>query len=213
MAVQHPKRPCHAGPSSHPHSDHPPPVTPTDLQPMAIICELWMVCRKRQASQTYHLVAPPLLVLPGRQRFTQTISSSSRHSLAQDQSHLHSPSSADPPDHDPFITDEPLFSNFLYEPDGPINLPHTHLSGLQKKQNQWQRWSQEVIPSLIEPYLAYCRNQNPCNPTLTLVSSPETIYVAVRFVACNHWQSPVYSLTVHSVCCGASIFTYFCHKY
>ncbi|KAG2356502.1 hypothetical protein BDR07DRAFT_1300303 [Suillus spraguei] len=40
-------------------------------------------------------------------------------------------------------------------PDGPIDLPHHHLSGLQKKQNQWRRWSEEVIPSLISPYLCY----------------------------------------------------------
>ncbi|KAG1883231.1 hypothetical protein F4604DRAFT_1879008 [Suillus subluteus] len=131
MAVWRPKRPRHAGPSSHFHSDHPPPLTPTDSQPMTIICEPWM-----------------------------------------DQSHPHSPSGADPPDIDPFITDEPLFSDFLYEPDGPINLPHPHLSGLQKKQNQWWRWSQEVVPSLIKPYLAYCRRSESLqsNPDLGLLT-------------------------------------------
>ncbi|KAG1848659.1 hypothetical protein F4604DRAFT_1935230 [Suillus subluteus] len=124
---------------------------------MTIICELWMVCRKHRASRSYHSLAPPLLVLPGWQHFTQHIGSSSRRSLVQDQSHPHSPSGADPPDIDPFVTDKPLFSDFLYEPNGPINLPRPHLSGLQKKQNQWWRWSQEVVPSLIKPYLAYCR--------------------------------------------------------
>ncbi|KAG1776142.1 hypothetical protein EV702DRAFT_1046312 [Suillus placidus] len=89
-----------------------------------------------------------------------------------DQSHPHSSSGADPPDIDPFVTDEPLFSDFLYEPDGPINLPRPHLSGLQKKQNQWRRWSQEVVPSLIKPYLAYCRRSESLqsNPDLGLLT-------------------------------------------
>ncbi|KIJ68879.1 hypothetical protein HYDPIDRAFT_82870 [Hydnomerulius pinastri MD-312] len=30
-----------------------------------------------------------------------------------------------------------------------------HLTGLQKKQNQWRRWSQDIVPALIRPYLAY----------------------------------------------------------
>ncbi|OJA15779.1 hypothetical protein AZE42_11204 [Rhizopogon vesiculosus] len=40
-------------------------------------------------------------------------------------------------------------------PDGPVDLPRLRLSGFQKKQNQWWRWSKEVIPSLITPYLTY----------------------------------------------------------
>ncbi|KAG2336560.1 hypothetical protein BDR05DRAFT_896532, partial [Suillus weaverae] len=41
-----------------------------------------------------------------------------------------------------------------------------------KKQNQWQRWSQEVIPSLIEPYLAYCQQSQSLqsNPDLGLLT-------------------------------------------
>ncbi|OAX32498.1 hypothetical protein K503DRAFT_805178 [Rhizopogon vinicolor AM-OR11-026] len=142
--------------ASHPLPDHPPPVTPTNSQLTAIICEPWMVCTRR-APQAAHRPAPPLLVLPGQQHFTQNVASSSRHSLVQDESNLHPPISADPLDIDPFINNQPLFSDSLYMPDGPINLPRQRLSSLQKKQKQWQRWSEEVIPSLISPYLGYIR--------------------------------------------------------
>ncbi|KAG1816763.1 uncharacterized protein BJ212DRAFT_1213634, partial [Suillus subaureus] len=41
-----------------------------------------------------------------------------------------------------------------------------------KKQNQWRRWSQEVIPSLIKPYLAYCWQSESLqsNPDLGLLT-------------------------------------------
>jgi len=161
MAVRRPKRPRDAGssiPSKRFHllPDHPPPVTPTNSQPTTIICEPWMV-RTRRAPQAAHKPAPPVLVLPGRQRFTQNVVSSSRHSIVQDENNPHPPIGADLLDIDPFIGDEPLFSDSLYMPDGPIDLPRQRLSSLQKKQNQWRRWSEEVIPSLISPYLSYIR--------------------------------------------------------
>ncbi|OJA11305.1 hypothetical protein AZE42_09657 [Rhizopogon vesiculosus] len=161
MAVRRPKRPRDAGSSIpskwfHPLPDHPPPVTPTNSQPTTIICEPWMV-RTHRAPQAAHKPAPPVLVLPGQQRFTQNVVSSSRHSIVQDENNPHPPIGADLLDIDPFIGDEPLFSDSLYMPDGPIDLPRQRLSSLQKKQNQWQRWSEEVIPSLISPYLSYIR--------------------------------------------------------
>ncbi|KAH7902955.1 hypothetical protein BJ138DRAFT_1021330 [Hygrophoropsis aurantiaca] len=42
-------------------------------------------------------------------------------------------------------------------PYGSGELPRPRLNGLQKKQNQWRRWAQDVLPSLIVPYLAYLR--------------------------------------------------------
>lgn len=161
MAVQRPKRLCDAGPSvpskrSHLLPDHSPPATPTNLRPTTVVSEPWMVCTRR-APQAACRPAPPILVLPGRQRFTQHVVSSTRRSLVQDEGNPHPPIGADPLDIDPFIDDGPLFSDSLYMPDGPIDLPRHHLSGLQKKQNQWRRWSEEVIPSLISPYLRYIR--------------------------------------------------------
>jgi hypothetical protein len=165
------KRPRHGGPSSSstlsaPPSDNPPPLTPTDSRLTTIICEPWMV-RMRQAPRALHVSAPaPLLVLPGQQRFTQHTQASSRRSVAQDgESNSYSAIGADssdivPSDIDPFIDNEPLFSDSLYMPNRPIDPPRPRLSGLQKKQNQWRRWSQEVLPSLVTPYLAYIRQSD-----------------------------------------------------
>jgi hypothetical protein len=115
---------------------------------------------RRPGSQAIHSLAPvPLLVLPGRQRFTQHIRPSlGLRRVEDDESNSQSPIAVvdDLRDNDPFV-DEPLFSDSLYMPDGPVDLPRPRLSGLQKKQNQWRRWSEEVIPSLITPYLAYIR--------------------------------------------------------
>ncbi|OJA14726.1 hypothetical protein AZE42_10842, partial [Rhizopogon vesiculosus] len=76
----------------------------------------------RQAPQAAHRPAP-LLVLPGQQHFTQNVASLSRHSLVQDEGNLHPLIGADPLDIDPFIDNQPLFSDLLYMPDGPIDLP------------------------------------------------------------------------------------------
>ncbi|KAI5982636.1 hypothetical protein EDD15DRAFT_2391151 [Pisolithus albus] len=36
----------------------------------------------------------------------------------------------------------------------PVKSP-LHVGGLEKRQNQWRRWSQDIIPALVEPYLQY----------------------------------------------------------
>ncbi|KIK79609.1 hypothetical protein PAXRUDRAFT_160890 [Paxillus rubicundulus Ve08.2h10] len=51
------------------------------------------------------------------------------------------------------------FINSLYWLNGPLNLP-SKLSGLQKMQNQWHRWSQDFIPVLMQPYLSYLQQLN-----------------------------------------------------
>lgn len=165
MAVRRPKRPRLAGSSSNP-SDTLPPVTPTGSRSTGILCEPWMI-PTRQAPRALQFPAPaPLLVLPGRQRLTQNIRSSPRRSLVQPgESNPHSPGM------DPFVDDGPRFSDSLYMPNGPIDIPCPRLSGLQKKQNQWRRWSQDVIPSLITPYLAYVRRSGSLQSTPDLGSA------------------------------------------
>src|SRR6266481_4303495 len=147
MAMRRPKRPRRGGFSqlSNPPPDNPQPshstssATPTDLRPTTIVCEPWMA--RRPGSQAIHSLAPvPLLVLPGRQRFTQHIRPSlGLRRVEDDESNSQSPIAVvdDLRDNDPFV-DEPLFSDSLYMPDGPVDLPRPRLSGLQKKQNQWR---------------------------------------------------------------------------
>ena len=169
MAVRRPKRPRLTASSSQPKpsmlSNIPLPRTPTNSCP-TVSCEPW-VARTRRAPGTRHLPSPPpLLVLPGRQRYTQNIRAPSRHSLVQHgEVGLHSRITTEPPSIDPSVDDQPLFSDSLYMPEGPIDIPRPRLSGLQKKQNQWRRWSQEVIPSLITPYLTYIQQSGSLQST------------------------------------------------
>ncbi|KAG2741777.1 hypothetical protein P692DRAFT_20879912 [Suillus brevipes Sb2] len=76
---------------------------------------------------------PPLLVLPRRQRLTQQNFccplSASRTSVTQED-----------------ITDEVLFSDSLHFSNDPIG---RRLTSSQKRANQWRRWSEDVIPSLL----------------------------------------------------------------
>lgn len=184
MAVRRPKRPRSAVSSlpskrSDLPSDDPPPLrpsTPAGSRPTTIVCEPRMA--RQRGSRALHLpAAPPLLVLPGRQRFTQNIRSSSRRSRIEDgESSSHPPITADSPGSDPLVDDEPLFSDSLYMPDGPVDNQRPRLSGLQKKQNQWRRWSEDVIPSLITPYLTYMRQSVSlqCTPDLRSLSGDDS---------------------------------------
>lgn len=185
MAVRRPKRPRPAvlpsKRSDSPSDDPPPlhsttPLTPAGSRPTTIICEPWMA-RHRGSRALYLPATPPLLNLPGRQRFTQNIRSSSRRLRVEDgENSSHPPITADSPDNDPLVDDEPLFSDSLYMPDGPVDIQRPRLSGFQKKQNQWRRWSEEVIPSLITPYLAYMRRSVSlqCAPDLRSLSGDDS---------------------------------------
>jgi hypothetical protein len=51
-------------------------------------------------------------------------------------------------------------------------------------------------------------NRIHCDLPPTFVARPETSPIASVFVAHDHWQSPVYSLIVSSVCCEPRLFTY-----
>ncbi|KAI5986471.1 hypothetical protein EDD15DRAFT_2389853 [Pisolithus albus] len=45
----------------------------------------------------------------------------------------------------------------------PVKSP-LRVGGLEKRQNQWHRWSQDIIPALVEPYLQYLEaSQSPCS--------------------------------------------------
>ncbi|OJA14357.1 hypothetical protein AZE42_12413 [Rhizopogon vesiculosus] len=134
MAVRCPKRPRRGGSSklSNPPSDNLQPshstssATPAALQPTTIVCEPWMA--RRPGSQAIHSSSPiSLLVLPGRQHFMQNIRPSlGLWHVEDNESNSQSPIPIvvvnDPLDSDPFV-DEPFFSDSLYMPDGPVDLP------------------------------------------------------------------------------------------
>ena len=98
--------------------------------------------RPRHTKGMYLPAPPPVLVLPGRQHLVQHLPPASR-STAQNHAIQ-----------DIFNLNKDSFADTLYMPHGPLTNV-SHLSGLQKKQNQWWRWSQDIIPDLIKPYLTY----------------------------------------------------------
>ncbi|KAI6137137.1 hypothetical protein F5141DRAFT_1209452 [Pisolithus sp. B1] len=81
----------------------------------------------------YLPVPPPIFILPGHQQFAQ----------------------------DPKAIPDQLQQHSHQEDDvfNAVNKLHiecvqslSHPGGLQKWQNQWHQWSQDVLPTLIEPY-------------------------------------------------------------
>jgi hypothetical protein len=117
-------------------------ATQEELPPNTIVCQLWMNKAWRHLCQTRKLDLylpgpPPVLIMPGRQCLTQRLSLPSAPRMV-------TPQDRDGPT-DPF-------SDSLYFFNDPSV---RHLTSSQKKTNQWRRWSEEVIPSLIVPYLAY----------------------------------------------------------
>ncbi|KIK74892.1 hypothetical protein PAXRUDRAFT_97411, partial [Paxillus rubicundulus Ve08.2h10] len=77
--------------------------------------------------------------------------------------------------------------------------PHGQTNGLQKKTNQWHRWSQDIIPTLIAPYLVYLRQTEwLCLTTDIQAASPDP-------PACT--SSHNHSLTVMCVLFDHSVHT------
>ncbi|KIK76960.1 hypothetical protein PAXRUDRAFT_168280 [Paxillus rubicundulus Ve08.2h10] len=128
---------------------------------------------------------PPVFVLPGQQQFAQD-----PFSLPQPYPHSPSPHAWDIGDGAVRVLD---FSGDATEPRGQTN-------GLQKKTNQWCRWSQDIIPALIAPYLVYLQQtEQLCLPTDIQATSPDS-------PACT--SSHNHSLTVMCV-----LFDYITIKY
>jgi hypothetical protein len=81
---------------------------------------------------------PPVLVMPGRRHLAQQIL---HRSLSMSRTELeHKDDEATIP-----------FSDSLHFSD-PV--PRC-LTSSQKRANQWQRWSEDIIPRMIVPYLSY----------------------------------------------------------
>ncbi|KIK80465.1 hypothetical protein PAXRUDRAFT_15777 [Paxillus rubicundulus Ve08.2h10] len=102
-----------------------------------------MVCPHRRLDNAPVLFLPeppPVFVLPGQQHFAQD-------SFALPQPYPHSP-----PPHTQDIGDG---AAHVLDFSGDATEPHGQTNGLQKKTNQWHRWSQDIIPVLIAPYLVY----------------------------------------------------------
>jgi len=115
-------------------------------QPTTIICEpsmvkAWKRPRETKKLNLYLPGPPPVLVMPGRRHLAQQnlprSLSMSRTELEQEDDEAIIP-----------FSDSLHFSN---DPDP------RRLTSSQKKVNQWRRWSEDVIPRMVVPYLSYIK--------------------------------------------------------
>jgi hypothetical protein len=118
-------------------------LTQEEPPPNTIVCEspmnkAWRRPRQTRALDLYLPGPPPVLIMPGRQRFTQ-----------QGLCLPPAPRTVTPQDRDETMN---LFSDSLHFFNDP---GVRHLTSSQKKVNQWRRWSEDIIPSLLVPYLSY----------------------------------------------------------
>jgi hypothetical protein len=137
MAVRRPK-PRRRKATTH-HSS-----PPSMHQPTTSICKPRMLNRWKRPRETTKLDLylpgpPPILVLPGRQRLAQQRLRRSSSICRME------PGQMDDGPVFPF-SDSIHFSNDA----GP-----RRLTSSQKRANQWRRWSEDVIPRMIVPYLSY----------------------------------------------------------
>lgn len=103
--------------------------------------------RRPRNSQNLFLPGPEaLLTLPGRTRLTQVYS--------LDDCNRQSPRRRRPisSNHDESKLVDPFFDDVFTLP--PLD---TDTNGHRRKENQWQKWTTDVIPSLLRPYLQLLR--------------------------------------------------------
>jgi hypothetical protein len=148
MSFRRPKVSNRRSSATHPTSSPSLPSTPHIRVPSAVLIDVDQCPRQRRPRNTRQLFLPgpePLLALPGGIRLTQVhgptdpiITSPRRRISTQDRR-----------EHDS-VFDDVFTSAFL---DSDIN-------GRRRKEKQWERWTTDVIPSLLRPYLRLLRETN-----------------------------------------------------
>ncbi|KAH7905168.1 hypothetical protein BJ138DRAFT_1118720 [Hygrophoropsis aurantiaca] len=191
MAVRRPRIYARKSTSSSPSKNHTRPSSPAAHTSATgsdtIYISDWLVCRpgyhqphaqhqtRRPQRSTGFVLGDvaPVLVLPGLERYSQAASGSKRRRS----SHLQSASvNAEQEQHqeqhldnnDPFQEDSSNFYDeiqFIPDPDAP----RARLNAAQKRANQARKWTEDVIPSLISPYLSYLHQsaslRHPADPS------------------------------------------------
>ena len=106
--------------------------------------------RRSRGTRDLYLPPRPLLTLPGKRVFTQVSPLKSTPRPRQD--------SREPSDLDTIgdTPDIPL-SQGLHVTSDPFSEVIRENTNGRKRKTQWHRWSQEVIPSLLNPYFHYLR--------------------------------------------------------
>jgi hypothetical protein len=155
------RRPKHPKPKNKPKT---PRTIPEDKQlsvstqatgPQTIDLKDWAVSRLRRPRGARGLYLPPqpLLTLPGKRVFTQVSpSKSSPHPFQIQRSSRDLDALGDAPD----VEYLPLSQGLHVTSDPFPEVVRGNTNG-KKRKKQWLRWSQEVIPSLLNPYFHYLR--------------------------------------------------------
>jgi hypothetical protein len=148
MAVPRPK------PRHRKTTTHEAPSPSSTQQSSTMICEPSMVNAWKRPRQTrtlnLYLPGPPaVLVMPGRQRLAQQ---SLPRSLSTSRTVLER------------HVDEVVvpFSDSIHFSNDPVP---RRLTSSQKRANQWRRWSEDVIPRMIVPYLSYIQKTSSLRDT------------------------------------------------
>ena len=134
--------------------------------PPALACQ----CRPPGTKSLYLPAAPPVFVLPGRQRLAQGPSAIPHR-----------------PQHQPPVRESDVF-DVMNEIQLNDEVSSLHQSGLQKQQNQWQWWSQDIIPALVKPYMQY-------------LEASQSLRVTVDPKVLSPGQCPTCPLQRLTVCC------------
>jgi hypothetical protein len=155
------RRPKHPKPKNKPKTlstipeDEQPPVPTQAIGPQMIDLKDWAVSRPRRPRGAGGLYLPPqpLLTLPGKRVFTQVSpSKSSPHPPQIQRSSRDLDVLGDTPD----VEYLPLSQGLHVTSDPFVEVVRGNTNG-KKWKKQWLRWSQEVIPSLLNPYFRYLR--------------------------------------------------------
>lgn len=113
----------------------------------------WVAPWRPHSTGDLYLCPQPLLTLPGKQVFMQV--SPSKLSRCPRQN-FGSSYDSDTLGHYSDAEYLPL-SQGLHVTSDPFAEVTQHITNGRKRKNQWHRWSQEVIPSLLNPYFRYLR--------------------------------------------------------
>ena len=155
-----------------------PPVSSAPLLGnLAALVNCNMIEPTHHAPGTASLYLPVehLLTLPGCQTFTQYLCVPSKQQAQIDLTPAHGPS-ANPcphPEDIPYYPSEAfsegnLLTDGLQISEDPFSSPSWNSC---KKIRQWKLWSDEVIPSLIQPYLRYQRLSRKLHDPVMLVET------------------------------------------
>jgi hypothetical protein len=130
------------------------PLYPEPTSSQVILCRPGMFKSTRRPDRaktgpSYIHAPPPLLALPGKRTYTQP----NLNPRSQSRSNRRAAG-------DQLTSEGDFLTDSVYITGGGDSLETRQMKRAHKRQRQWARWSEEVIPSLIGPHLRYLRKSD-----------------------------------------------------